>query len=654
MSFTEKCNEIFRTVADKSALIDAFDDLTPQQKENLKAEVASKMAKEPHIAGRIASEYVVNSYVSGPGTIAVNALSASTQMFLQPLLREIEAAMPRSLTRGDRISGEGVAMLRGIMQGFSEAMAFAKQGFVSGRPLDINMSAQAFGMSEAKFQKFINENFISEERAAMLRADMYDINNKAIGGTLGEVVRAPTRVGIFIDEFNKAIFRRMEFNAVAYREAARMAKQTGDDAGEIYSKLTKDRLTVDNWQQQITQRLGGSRLWDVQNFAKEAVFQEKLTGFAADVAKRRADYPLLALIVPFVKTPYNIIKEGVSYIPGLGLLNRKQVGKGERFDFAFNIPEQRGKIMAKQALGIGVAVALDSAVNQGLITGSDPKDGRPPFSIKIGDEWYGYQRVEPLATVFGMAVDSSDLIKKYKEDLTPEQDKDISKYLGAYAKAVQANIFEKSFMEGLSKALFAMTDPERYGSGFLNQYANALVPAIAATTAKVLSPTEREAQTFMEKAQSRIPGMREELPIKYTKTGEPEQASLANALLGIKVTTPTAIEKQLSDIQVDIVGASKRMGGVELNTEQYARYKEISGKVLADSLSQVFNNQQFKDSDKYTQQFVVNKIVSMSRSAATKQLTMELYQQDPDFSRKWYNEYIKKHGAQESVGFRQQ
>lgn len=651
MAYSEACAVWFRELADKKALIDKFEDLTPQQKSNLLAEVQTRMAKEPHIAGRIASEYVVNSYVSGPGTVAVNALSAFTQTGLQPLLREIEAALPRALSKSDKVSGEGVAMIKGIMQGFSEAMAFAKQGFVSGRPLDINMSPKSFGMSDAKFQKFINENFISAERAEMLKADMYDINNKAIGGTVGEVVRMPTRVGIFIDEFNKAIFRRMEFNAIAYREAARMAKSTGKDAGEIYKGLTKDMMTVENWQQQITDRLGGNNLWNVQNFAKEAVFQEKLTGLAASAARFRAEHPVSALIMPFIKTPYNIIKEGVSYIPGVGLLGKKEIGNTGKFDFAFNIPEQRGKVLAKQALGLGAAVALDSAVNAGLITGSSPKDGRPPFSIKIGDEWYSYQRVEPLATVFGMAVDTSDIIRKYKEDKNP--DKEATKYLGAYAKAIQANIFEKSFMEGLSKALFAMSDPERYGSGFLNQYANALVPAIAATTAKVLSPTEREANTFIERAQSRIPGMREELPVKFTKTGEPEQASLSNVLLGIKVTSPTAIEKQLSDIEVDIVGASKKMGGVELNSEQYSRYKELSGKVLADSLSQVFNNPQFQNSDKYSKQYVVGKIVSMSRSAATKQLTAELYKQDPDFARKWYNGYLERYGAQESVGYRQ-
>lgn len=651
MAYSEACAVWFRELADKKLLIDKFEDLTPQQKANLLAELQNKMAKEPHIAGRIASEYVVNSYVSGPGTIAVNALSAGTQMFLQPLLREIEAALPRSLSKSDKTTGEGVAMLRGIMQGFSEAMSFAKQGFVTGRPLDINMSAQAMGMTEAKFQKFINENFISAERAEMLKGDLYDVNNKALGGTLGEVVRTPTRVGIFIDEFNKAIFRRMEFNAIAYREASRMAKQTGGDAGEIYNKLIKDRLTVDNWQQQLTDKLGGNNLWNVQNFAKEAVFQEKLTGVAQAAAQFRAKHPLSALITPFIKTPYNIIKEGVSYIPGIGLAGKKEIGNTGKFDFAMNMPEQRGKLIAKQALGMGAAIALDAAVNQGLITGSDPKDGRPKFSMKVGDQWVSYQRIEPLATVFGMAVDASSILKEYKENKNP--DKNAQDFLLAYAAAVKNNILEKSFMEGLSKALFAMYDPERHGGGFFAQYANALVPAIAATTAKVLDPTEREAMTFVEKAQSRIPGMREELPVKYTKTGEPEQASLSNALLGIKVTTPTAIEKKLEEIGVEIVGANKKIGGVELDSTQYSRYKQISGGVLSNSLSQAFNNPQFEKLDKYQKEVAVQKIVSMSRSAATKQLTMELYKDNPDFARQWYNAYLEKYGAQEAVGYRQ-
>lgn len=651
MSYSEACAAWFRELADKKALIDKFEDFTPEQKANLLAEVQNKMAKEPHIAGRIASEYIVNSYVSGPGTIAVNALSAATQTWIQPLLREIEAALPKSLTKSDRVSGEGLAMLKGIMQGFSEAMAFAKQGFVTGRPLDIQMNAQALGMSEAKFKKFVNDNFLSAERAEMLKNDIYDINNKALGGTLGEVVRMPTRVGIFIDEFNKQIFRRMEANAIAYRMASVEAKRTGKNADEIYQKLTKDRLTVDNWQQQLTERLGGNNLWNVQNFAKEAVFQEKLTGIAAEVAKHRAENPLLALVIPFVKTPYNIIKEGVSFIPGLGIMGKKEIGNTGKFDFAFNLPEQRGKLIAKQALGIGAAIAIDSMVQQGMITGSDPKGGLPPWSMKIGDEWYSYQRIEPLATVFGMAADASTIIREYKENKNP--DKKATDFMLAYANSVKNNILEKSFMEGLSKALFAMTDPERYGSGFLSQYANAVVPAIAATTAKVLSPTEREAQTFLEKAQSRIPGMREDLPIKYTKTGEPEQVSLSNILLGIKVTSPTAIEKELATIGVDIVGASKKMGGVELETPQYARYKEISGKLLADSLSQMFNNKQFMALDKYQKQEAVKNVVGKVRSAATKQLTMELYQTNPDFARKWYNAYLEQHGMQEAIGYKQ-
>ena len=95
------------------------------------------------------------------------------------------------------------------------------------------------------------------------------------------------------------------------------------------------------------------------------------------------------------------------------------------------------------------------------------------------------------------------------------------------------------------------------------------------------------------------------------------------------------------------------MGGVELETPQYARYKEISGKLLADSLSQMFNNKQFMALDKYQKQEAVKNVVGKVRSAATKQLTMELYQTNPDFARKWYNAYLEQHGMQEAIGYKQ-
>lgn len=660
MAYSQACVEWFREFADKSALIDRFDELSKAEKDALRAQMQKAMADNPGQAGRIASELIVNSYISGPGAVAVNAISGLSQMIVQPLLRTIEGLTPGSAKK----AGEGYAMLKGILTGFNEAMAFAKAGFVSGRPLDIQISPKSFGMSEAEFNKFIKDNFISEERAEMLKSQLYDYSEKAISGpvlfealgkkvTPGSFVRLPTKAAIFIDEFNKAIFRRMEFNAVAYRQADVIAKRTGQDVNEVYNKITDKRLSVDNWQETIQNNLGGNDLWSIQNFAKESVFQEKLTGLAATVAKARAEHPWSVLVIPFVKTPYNIIKEGVSYIPGVGInpFMKKEIGNTGKFEWVMNNPEQRGKAIAKQVLGLGAALTVNQLYEAGLITGSDPKDGRPPFSMKIGDNWVSYQRIEPLATVFGMGADTHKIVQDYRKDINP--DKKASDYLAAYAKSVQANVLEKSFMEGLSKALFAMTDPERYGSGFLSQYANALVPTAVATVARISDGVEREAQTFIERAQSRIPGLREQLPIRYSRTGEPEEQSVSGALLGIKVVTPTSIEKALSDIGQELPGVRKTVGKVELNTEQYARYKQLAGTYLADGMKQVLEDPRFKPMDEYMKKHIVSQVASKTAHAASMQLIGELYQQDPEYARKFYNEYVMSKGLQGQVEMKQ-
>ena len=666
-SFDDACRVLFRNMADQQARVDnILSDLPEQKRREATQTILNEMAKQPGKAGRVASELIINGYLSGPGTVLVNALSGISQMVTQPLVRTVEALLPRAAVTRKYIDekgevkfsapeakriGEGAVMVRSILQGFNEAMAFAKQGFVTGRPLEVDMSPRAFGMTDAQFKKFVNENYLPEERAEMLKTQLYDYSQKQIPGRLGDAVRLPTRVGIFVDEFNKAILRRMEYNSLAYRKADLLAERTGENSDDIFKRLIGEKFTPDTWQKQIEAELGSVGLTDVQRFAKEAVFQEKLTGFAATIAKARAEHPWSVLIIPFVKTPYNILKEGVSYIPGTAPFIKKEIGDSGKFDWALNIPEERSKILAKQAIGLGAGITLTMLAKQGLITGSNPEDGSPPFSLKIGNTWYSYQKIEPLATVMGMSADTQKIIEDYKNNKNP--DKEAKEYLAAYAEAIKKNIFEKSFMEGLSKAIFAMTDAERHGEAFLTQYANAIVPTISATAARVLDPNERESMSFLERAQSRIPVLRESLPIKYKMTGGPEEPSLSGALLGIKVVTPSAVEKTLTDLGVDISPAPKKLKGVELSTEQYSRLKELSGNLIAQVVERAQNDSRFMAQDKYKKEADMDGLVRMAKRAAALQLSQEIYKTDQDFGRKVYNAMLEKYGMQEAIGYKQ-
>ncbi len=674
-SYADPCRVLFREMANKQAQVETLlSDLPEEARRKATTEVLNGMAKQPGKAGLIASELIINGYLSGPATPFINAISALTQVVMQPLIRTVEAALPRKLLQRQaevqetdaagnlvtrtvmteperRRMTEGLSMVQGIMQGFLEGASFAARGFVTGRPLEVNMSPKAFGMSDAEFQKFVRDNFIPEERAEMLKAQLYDYSQKQIPGRLGDAIRLPTRIGIFVDEFSKAVLRRMEYNALARRKSYALAEKSGENANDLYNKMIAERFTADNWEQKIKEQLGGTGLFDVQAFAKESVFQEKLTGLAATVAKTRAENPWSVLLIPFVKTPYNILKEGMSYVPGSAFVIKKEIGQSGKFDLAININEQRGKMLAKQTMGLGAILTLYSLAEKGLFTGSNPEDGSPPFSLKVGDTWYSYAKIEPLATIMGMSADAQKIVNEYKDNKNP--DKKATDYLLAYGEAVKANIFEKSFMEGLSKAIFAMTDAERHGEAFLTSYANALVPTLSATVARVTDPYERESMTFLERAQSRIPVLRESLPIKYKPTGGTEEPSLSGALLGIKVVTPTNVEKALTDIGVEMSPVTKNIKGVELSTEQYARLKEITGNLVAKAVTDIQKDKRFMALDEYQKEAQMNTVLRKLKNAASLQLVGEIKKTDPEFSRKVFNAMVEKYGLQEVTGYQQ-
>jgi hypothetical protein len=73
-------------------------------------------------------------------------------------------------------------------------------------------------------------------------------------------------------------------------------------------------------------------------------------------------------------------------------------------------------------------VAAIGLAAKGVVTGggpSDPKEnavwrltGRQPYSVRIGDTWYGYHRLGALGMVLGVAADAFDIGHKMSTDDT--------------------------------------------------------------------------------------------------------------------------------------------------------------------------------------------------------------------------------------------
>jgi hypothetical protein len=665
--FDPKCTLNILEMADMHKLIDDIvknGQLTQAEANALKSEMTGRIVKEGAGFKKIramAAEYVINGYLTAPTNISTNTMSGATQVLFTPLLREMEAIVGKvTANKADqRKSGEGLVMLKGILQGFGEGMDFAKAGWVTGKPLDLKIDAASFGMTAKEFRDAQVKYGFDDIRGEALKEVLYDQATQAIPGTVGKILRVGSKAGVAIDEFWKATLRRMEFNAKAYRDADLLAERFGVSKEEAYAKATENRMNPNNWNELMRDTFGVKGTTDIANFAKEKVFQENLGGLAKTVQELRAKNPLVgALIIPFVKTPYNILKEGAAYMPGIGALARKEiidplVGKGTgKFDWALAQPVQRERLIAKQMMGMAATLYVNSLVEEGAVTGSSPKGDLPKFSVKIGDSWYSYARIEPIATMFGLVADMHQTYNDYKKDPKWNKataDKIAGHFASATAQSVADNILNKSFVEGIAKVVSAALNPERYGNAFVESYSTTAIPAGVAAIARGFDPYERQVVGFIDKLKGRIPGLRDTLPVRYDNMGQPVKTSVSEVLAGVKVFTPTELQKRLNEVDVDIKGIGKKVGRVELSAEQLSRYGQLAGGYFSAGLEKTMNNPKWNTYDPFKQEQYVKTILEKSRSAAARQLTGELYKKDPQFATEFYNEYLISKGLQGSV-----
>lgn len=665
--FDPKCTLNILEMADMHKLVDDIvknGQLSQAEADALKSEMTGRVIKEGASFKKIramTAEYVINGYLTAPTNISTNTMSGAGQVLFSPLLREMEAIIGKvtSNKSDQRKMGEGLVMLKGILQGFSEGMDFAKAGWVTGKPLDLKIDAASFGMTAKEFRDAQVKYGFDDIRAEALKEVLYDQSTKAIPGTIGNVLRLGSKAGVAIDEFWKATLRRMEFNAKAYRDADLLAAKFGVSKEEAYAKAIENRMSPDNWNERMRETFGVKGTTEIANFAKEKVFQENLGGLAQGIQAFRAKNPLVgSLIIPFVKTPYNILKEGAAYMPGIGAMARKEiidplVGKGTgKFTWALSQPVQRERLIAKQLMGMAATMYVNALVEQGSITGSSPKGDLPKYSVKVGDSWYSYARIEPLASLFGIVADMHQTYNEYKRD--PQYNKktemQLLDYFGTAAvQSVADNILNKSFVEGIAKVAAAALHPERYGNAFLEAYSTTAIPAGVAAVARGFDPYERQVVGFSDKIMGRIPGLRDTLPVRYDNMGQPIKTSVSEVLAGVKVFTPTELQKRLNEVDVDIKGIGKKVGRVELTAEQLSRYGQLAGGYFSAGLEKTMNSPKWKQLDGFQQEQYVKTILEKSRSAAAKQLTGELYKTDPKFAADFWNEYLISKGLQGRV-----
>jgi hypothetical protein len=164
---------------------------------------------------------------------------------------------------------------------------------------------------------------------------------------------------------------------------------------------------------------------------------------------RGGRYALIAqALLPFVTTPWNLIRFGLKMTPGVGTV-------GLAMDFKSGNTRRITKGLAQQVIG-GAIWLLLAAYNDPYdedayfrITGSKHSQYRnkkltdtsrsKPFHVYIGDMSFDYSRFDPWATVFGVAVDTVEDIKRAKNA------DDVARAVNTYGASIARAVNDKTF-----------------------------------------------------------------------------------------------------------------------------------------------------------------------------------------------------------------
>lgn len=314
-----------------------------------------------------------------------------------------------------------------------------------------------------------------------------DTIHAAIGGKTGRIVRIPGRLLRAADEFAKAVVVPIEAAAYAYRQGANLGYSDDVLREFIQDQLKNEKSLANEWGKMRSLELTFQEQQRPGSAVNYLIQLREAGGISGTIMK---------FVLPFIKTPSNILKQGIRKSP-LGAVNIAwQTVKGVAGKREFD--SEYVSLAAEQLLAWGVVMMLAGSDDDDkpFITGSSPQYGSaetrfkankvPPYSIRIGKNYYSYQRIEPLSTGLAFIADG---IEAYKAAKRGEDGQKIMRTLIAKSGRL---ISEKSFLDSIGTITKIAQDPEQSGMKYLTNFAASWSPNIVRHTINMFDDNVRE------------------------------------------------------------------------------------------------------------------------------------------------------------------
>lgn len=689
--------------------------LDPGAEVSAKAKMIYKAATTPGFMRKI-DAYVRNAYLSALPTHVLNVLSNTVNIGFQPFVtlgqsffsKNVEAADSLRMIKGFAL-GSMKALPR-FYKNFSETLQAGGIGYMP----ETGKAAEYLGGGKVSDNIWLNRAFTLPIAATKA----LDEGSKAVLEAMGAEV---TKARLLADPRLLAFAKKQGINDYD------LNKYVGDFLRGEESPLDILAKTAD-----FGKYIREIEMWSDFNTYNSPLGDSMIDRVTKKVEGVREALPGIgSFILPFIKIPVNVAKEGASYVPGLGelrvrqakldtakavekiaetktklteaklLLNRQLKQEGSEGlasatkarinklneqlvklngakEFYEKLP---GRFRAQQLIGAGIGATTYSLAMSGVITGhfNDPQvratmkaAGIPEMSVKIGDRWVNYGRIEPFSTVMGLVADTA----QYHKDMLKEGKSFIDPKLAEVApKIFYQNFLDKTFTAALSDMLMAIQDPARYGSWYAN-LAGGVVPAAVGQAARLQDPTQRETKEGLASVanviQSRIPDVglglpsRRDLPPSVDVLGQESQTAnsvvegllgktpltpLVEAAVGIEPVKQTEVQKLLMNPYFKVGQMTKDLFGIELTPAELSGLRSNAGKQIVEELYEQLQDPDFLQASKPSQAFRIKRIFTKIRGGARKELLQEIIENSPEREAELDMKKMTAKGEQEDTSF---
>ncbi len=392
----------------------------------------------------------------------------------------------------------------------------------------------------------------------------------AIPGKLGRIIRTPQRGLLAMDEW----FKTMLTQSLAYDYATRIADQNNLSG--------TDRDNFIEWA--ATNNDGDSVAYEqAQKEATRILFQERpgAIGSSLLAARNAKGFTGWAFkyLVPFITTPTNLIKIGIAKSP-FGILRLGMEGiaalRGKESRYAGESGKAKFITDAvEQTIAWGVAGILYSftappdddewPILTGTISGS-PNEKRfrmlniPPQSIRIGNRWYSYARLEPFSNALTLTVDALTALHNVKAGRGLTTD-DMSKVLSL--------VKDKTYLQTIGDLMRGIENPEEWVALSQN-FSSSWVPNLLKQAIRATDPIQRDNRVrekglaFLGKSLA-VRGLQRALPVSAIQPipridhwGRPISSDVGMKMLGQptsdiawRITVPSRVQKVRDETNID-------------------------------------------------------------------------------------------------------